>query len=169
MSHFRGCFLLALAFIFPLFLGAQKLDSMMNIYANNFPQEKIHIQFDKKLYNPGETIWFKAYVFSGADPSLFSKNFYAELSDPEGNILFRKAYPISESSTAGNFDLPKTIKGRHVHFRAYTTWMTNFDSAFYFEMIHVETPDIPKMNYFSISIKRSLEKLMIFPFFCLSE
>ena len=133
MSPFRGCFLVALAFLFPLFLCAQKLDSMMNVYANNFPQEKIHIQFDKKLYNPGETIWFKAYIFTGADPSLFSKNFYAELSDPEGNILFRKAYPISESSTAGNFDLPKVVKGRHLHFRAYTTWMTNFDSAFYYE------------------------------------
>ena len=133
MFHYRGCFLVALAFVFPLFLSAQKLDSMMNIYANNFPQEKIHIQFDKKLYNPGETVWFKAYIFSGADPSLFSKNFYAELSDPAGNIVQRKVYPIAESSAAGSFDLPKAVKSRHLHFRAYTTWMTNFDTAFYYE------------------------------------
>jgi hypothetical protein len=46
-----------------MFLSAQKLDSMMNIYANNYPQEKIHVHFDKKLYSPGETIWFKAYIF----------------------------------------------------------------------------------------------------------
>src|ERR1700755_616014 len=110
MSHFRGCFLVALVFFSPLFLVAQKLDSMMNEYANNYPQEKIHVQFDKKLYNPGETIWFKAYIFTGADPSLFSKNFYAELSDAEGNIVQRKTYPISESSTAGNFDLPRALK-----------------------------------------------------------
>jgi len=114
-------------------VSAQKLDSMLNIYANNFPQEKIHIQFDKKIYSPGETIWFKAYIFSGADPSLYSKNFYAELSDASGAILQRKVYPVSESSTAGNFDLPKTVKSGHLHFRAYTTWMTNFDTAFYFE------------------------------------
>src|ERR1700741_1752730 len=82
-------------------VSAQKLDSMLNIYANNFPQEKIHIQFDKKIYAPGETIWFKAYIFSGADPSLYSKNFYAELSDASGAILQRKVYPVSESSTAG--------------------------------------------------------------------
>ncbi|HMI59827.1 MAG TPA: hypothetical protein VK518_02935, partial [Puia sp.] len=128
------CFLpILLSLLFPMFLSAQKLDSMMNIYANNYPQEKIHVHFDKKLYSPGETIWFKAYIFSGADPSIFSKNFYAELSDASGAIVQRKVYPISESSTAGNFDLPKNLKAAHLHFRAYTTWMTNFDTAFFYE------------------------------------
>jgi hypothetical protein len=128
------CFLfLVLPLLFPLFLSAQKIDSMLNIYASNYPQEKIHVQFDKKIYGPGETIWFKGYIFTGADPSLYSKNFYAELSDPSGAILQRKVYPISESSTAGNFELPKNVKSAHVHFRAYTTWMTNFDTAFFYE------------------------------------
>src|SRR6202012_5121528 len=75
----------------------------------------------------------KGYLFTGADPSLLSKNFYAELSDPSGAIIQRKVYPISESSTAGNFDIPAKTTARHLHFRAYTTWMTNFDTAFYFE------------------------------------
>jgi hypothetical protein len=124
---------IALAFLFPCLSYSQKLDSMMNIYANSYPQEKVHIHFDKNIYNPGETIWFKAYIFTGADPSPFSKNFYTELSDGEGRILERKVSPIMESTTAGSYDLPKTIKSRHLHFRAYTTWMTNFDTAFYYE------------------------------------
>jgi len=125
--------LIALPLLFPMLLRAQKLDSMLNVYAERFPQEKVYVQFDKNLYQPGETIWFKAYIFSGADPSIYSKNFYAELSDPSGAVIQRKVYPISESSTAGNFDLPKNIKDGHLHFRGYTTWMTNFDTAFYFE------------------------------------
>ena len=133
MKNFLLAFLVALVFLSPSVTSAQKLDSMMNIYANNYPQEKIHIHFDKKVYNAGETIWFKAYIFTGADPSIYSKNFYAELTDPDGNILQRKVYPVLESTTAGNFDLPKTIKSGHLHFRAYTTWMSNFDSAFYYE------------------------------------
>jgi hypothetical protein len=132
MNKYR-CYLPIILFLFPLFVNAQKLDSMLNIYANGYPQEKIHVQMDKKIYHAGETVWFKAYIFSGADPSLLSRNFYAELSDPSGAILQRKVYPISESSTAGSFDLPKKIDSRHLHFRAYTTWMTNFDTAFYFE------------------------------------
>jgi hypothetical protein len=128
------CFLPILAvLLFPVLVNGQKLDSMMNVYANNYPQEKIYVQFDKKIYSAGETIWFKGYIFTGADPSLLSKNFYAELSDPSGNIIQRKVYPIAESSTAGNFDLPAKLTARHLHFRAYTTWMTNFDTAFFFE------------------------------------
>src|SRR5579864_3015042 len=112
------CLLLILVLWSPVLLRAQKLDSMMNVYANNYPQEKIYVQFDKNLYHAGETIWFKGYVFTGADPSLVSKNFYAELSDPSGNILQRKVYPISESSTAGDFDLPAKLTAKHLHFRA---------------------------------------------------
>src|SRR6185437_13409139 len=140
MKKFKSFFLIILAMM-PFLLkaqmatqtSAQKVDSMLAIYADNYPQEKIYVQFDKKIYNAGETIWFKAYVFTGADPSLMSRNFYAELSDPNGVVLQRKVYPIGESSTAGNFDLPKDVKSRHLHFRAYTGWMSNFDTAFYFE------------------------------------
>jgi hypothetical protein len=128
------CFIPVLPALFlPLFLSAQKLDSMMNIYANSFPQEKVYVQFDKGLYSPGETVWFKAYIFTGADPSIVSKNFYAELSDGSGAVVSRKVYPVSESSAAGNFDLPAKMTARHLHFRAYTTWMSNFDTTFYFE------------------------------------
>jgi hypothetical protein len=96
------CYLPIIPLCFFLCLNAQKLDSMMNIYANSYPQEKIHVQTDKKIYHAGETVWFKAYIFTGADPSILSRNFYAELSDPSGAIsLQRKVYPISESSTAG--------------------------------------------------------------------
>ena len=133
MNKYRCVKFIALLYLFPCISYAQKLDSMMNIYANSYPQEKVHIHFDKSIYNPGETIWFKAYIFTGADPSPFSKNFYTELSDGDGNILERKVSPIMESTTAGSYDLPKTLKSRHLHFRAYTTWMTNFDTAFYYE------------------------------------
>jgi hypothetical protein len=131
MNKYR--FFLAVISFFPHFIRAQKIDSMLNIYANNYPQEKIYLQLDKKIYRAGETVWFKANIFTGADPSLLSRNFYAELSDPSGTILQRKIYPVTESSTAGNFDLPLTITSRHLHLRAYTTWMTNFDTAFFFE------------------------------------
>jgi hypothetical protein len=128
------CFIAVLpALLLSLCSHAQKLDSMMNVYANTYPQEKVYVQFDKGLYSPGETIWFKAYLFTGADPSIQSMNFYAELSDGAGNIVSRKVYPVSESSAAGNFDLPAKMTARHVHFRAYTTWMSNFDTTFYFE------------------------------------
>src|SRR5882757_8534647 len=133
MNQYRTVLLIALIFLLPCLSYSQKLDSMMNVYANSYPQEKVHVHFDKNMYNPGETIWFKAYIFTGADPSPFSRNFYTELSGADGKILERKISPIMESTSAGSYDLPKTLKSRHLHFRAYTTWMTNFDTAFYYE------------------------------------
>lgn len=102
MSNYRSVLLIAFIFLLPILTFSQQLDSIMNIYANNYPQEKAYVQFDKKIYSPGETLWFKAYIFTGADPSLFSKNFYTELSDADGNIIERKVSPIMEATSAGN-------------------------------------------------------------------
>src|SRR6185437_4832628 len=157
------CFLPILATLFfPVLVKAQVLDSMMNVYANNYPQEKIYVQFDKQLYSAGETIWFKGYLFTGADPSLLSKNFYAELSDPSGAIIQRKVYPISESSVAGNFDLPAKLTARHLHFRAYTTWMTNFDTAFYFEK-DIRIYDAKQDSVVTVTLIPRQTKLQFFP------
>jgi hypothetical protein len=133
MNHYQIRLLILFAFLSPLIIHAQKTDSMMNIYAENFPQEKVYVHFDKSVYNPGETIWFKAYIFTGADPSLAGKNFYAELSDANGNIVQRKTAPMLESTASGSFDIPLAIKSSRLHFRAYTTWMMNFDTAFIYE------------------------------------
>jgi TonB-dependent Receptor Plug Domain len=160
MNKYR--FFLAVLFFFPHFLTAQKIDSMLNIYASNYPQEKIHLQLDKKIYKAGETVWFKAYIFTGADPSLSSRNFYAELSDPSGTILERKVYPVTESSTAGSFDLPKVITSRHLHLRAYTTWMTNFDTAFYYEKdIHIFDDKLDSAGTVTVVPRES--KMQFFP------
>jgi len=157
----KCCLLIALPLLIPVLLSAQKIDSMLNVYAERFPQEKVYVHFDKNLYHAGETIWFKAYIFSGADPSLYSKNFYAELSDASGAVIQRKVYPISESSTAGNFDLPKAVKSRHLHFRGYTTWMSNFDTAFYFEK-DIRIYD-PKDSVVAVTIVPRETRLQFFP------
>jgi hypothetical protein len=133
MDKMRYCLFVLMILFLPGIQYAQKIDSMMSIYADNYPQEKLYVQFDKNVYNPGETIWFKAYLFSGTDPSTISKNFYAELSDGNGNLLQRKVAPLFESSAAANFDIPAGIKISHLHFRAYTTWMLNFDTAFVYQ------------------------------------
>ncbi len=109
-----------------------QVDSMLNIYGEHFPQEKIYIHFDKPAYNTGETIWFKAYLQSGINPSLISRNFYAELLDQSGKILQRKLLPVFEATSAGSFDLPANVNTTTLVFRAYTTWMLNFDTAFLF-------------------------------------
>jgi hypothetical protein len=131
-QHCRFLFI-AIVFFSPVLLPAQKIDSMMKVYADYYPQEKLYLQFDKNIYSPGETVWYKAYLLSGTEPSPVSKNFYAELSDENGNILQRKTAPLYESTASGSFDIPSTVKSNHLHLRAYSDWMLNFDTAFLFE------------------------------------
>ena len=57
-------FLFRFLFFSP-FSSGQKIDSMMKVYAERYPQEKVYLQFDKKAYNPGDRIWYKAYLFAG--------------------------------------------------------------------------------------------------------
>src|SRR4051794_1124371 len=87
-------------------IKAQVVDSMIKVYSEQVPDQKAYVHFDKDLYRAGETIWFKAYLFSGFSLSAVSKNFYAELINDKGAVVQRKVYPITESSSYGNFDLP---------------------------------------------------------------
>jgi hypothetical protein len=126
------CLVLVALSFFSLYSSAQVIDSMMKVYAEKYPQEKLYLQFDKKAYNPGERIWYKAYLFTGFDPSPYSKNFYAELYDASGNLILRNTAPIRGATATGAFDIPASFEGTRIRVRAYTTWMLNFDTSFVF-------------------------------------
>lgn len=111
---------------------AQSIETSINLYGTNFPQEKVHIHFDKEVYLPGETIWFKAYVFEENLPSERSTNFYAALYDENGKLIQERLSPIFSSTTDGHFSIPDSLQSKQLICRAYTTWMMNFDSTFFF-------------------------------------
>jgi hypothetical protein len=108
----------------------QSLDSSLSVYNNKFPQEKIHIHFDKDTYLPGETIWMKAYLMSDARPSSVSKNLYFDWTDADGRLLLHSIAPISEGGASSFFQVPAWVKNGVIHIKAYTQWMLNFDNAF---------------------------------------
>lgn len=136
---FLKCIALVLFVVISRPLQAQ-YDSLLNILSTNYPQEKIYVHYDRPYYNPGETIWFKAYVFAGNMPSLISKTLYAELLDDKGAIIQRKTIPVFGAGAASEFSLPDTMRSSLVYIRAYTPWMLNFDSSFlYLKPVRVIT------------------------------
>lgn len=112
--------------------NAQKFDSILTKLDAEYPQEKVYVHFDKNFYSPGETIWFKAYLFATHTPSLISKTIYAELMDEDGKVIQRKTAPVILSGAAAAFDLPVNTSSSIVFVRVYTRWMLNFDSSFLF-------------------------------------
>jgi hypothetical protein len=125
---------------------AQYIDSLLNELDTKYPQEKIYLHFDRSYYNPGETIWFKAYITTGNLPSAISKTLYVELMDANGNILQRKIIPILKAGSASGFDLPDSLSSSLLYVKAYTAWMLNFDSTLlYIKPIHIIKP-VPKVK-----------------------
>lgn len=119
---------------------AQGFDTVLSKLDREYKQEKLYLHFDRATYIPGETIWFKAYLFTGNFPSQISKTLYAELLDAKGKLLERKSIPVVVSGAAASFDIPPDLITSHIYVRAYTKWMLNFDSSFLF------TKAIPIIN-----------------------
>jgi len=86
----RLLFQIVLSFTATLSLHAQKVDSLLGIYSERFQPEKLHIHFDKAVYNASDTIWFKAYILTGTEPSAVSTNFYADWFDENGKNYQRQ-------------------------------------------------------------------------------
>jgi len=122
-------------------IAQQRLDSLFAPLDARYPQEKIYLQYDKSFYNPGNTVWFKAYITANNDASPISRTMYAELLDENGRLVQRKTMPILESGAASHFDLPEKYTYQKLYVRAYTPWMQNFDSSlFYLKSLPVILP-----------------------------
>lgn len=126
----RLLLLISFALLTGLQIHAQKIDSILNIYSEQFQPEKLHIHFDKAVYNASDTIWFKTYILAGTELSALSTNFYADWFDENGNLLKHTVSPITESTAKGQFEIPNNYNGRNIFVKAYTQWMLNFDNDF---------------------------------------
>lgn len=126
----------AAAFLFTFLvaqLSAQDIDSMMAMYAEKLPLEKMHIHFDKNIYNKAETVWYKVYILHSAETSMPSKNVYLEWYDADGKMIKQTVAPLIQSTAKGSFDIPADYKGENLTVRAFTKWMLNDDPAFAYE------------------------------------
>lgn len=122
-------FILSTAFLDSI-SSAQNIDSLLLLYKSNYPQEKIHIHFDKNVYDKNEIIRFKTYILAGGELSDCSRSLYLDWYDAKGNLLEHTAVPVFESSAKGSYTVPERYKDKFIHVKAYTQWMLNFDSAF---------------------------------------
>jgi|GEM_PF-4067379 len=107
----------------------QMPDSILLRHENGVSPEKIYIHYDRDNYLLGDTVWFKAYLFTGSAKSK-SKNFYFELFDDKGKLLKRIIAPIFESTASGSLVIPDDDKITGLLCRAYTAAILNVDAAF---------------------------------------
>jgi hypothetical protein len=114
-------------------ISAQKIDSALNVLATQHPSEKIYIHYDKEYYVAGETIWFKAYLYSDGKPSGMSTNLYLQFTDSKGRVIFNQKYPSLGAVAKGNIDIPDSLAQGNYYIRALTAGMLNYDEAFIYK------------------------------------
>jgi hypothetical protein len=96
--------------------------------------EKIYLQLDNSVYTSDQTIWFKAIVVNAAShmPSELSGVLYAELIDPNEQVVEKKLVKLEKGIGDNFFQLNANyIPGTYL-IRAYTEWNKNFGEDFYF-------------------------------------
>ena len=105
-----------------------RLTKKFQHYNLKFPQEKLYVHMDKNLYQPGDTIWFKAYTFLYPTniSSDLSNTLYTSLLDKEGNQILDNKFLLSKDGAYGDFFLPDTLEDGFYKMVAYTSWMKNF-------------------------------------------
>lgn len=107
-----------------------KAEKALEVFSEKYPQEKIHLVFNKKSYIAGENLWFKSFVFDGYELSPVSTSLFVELYDSNKVQISKKILPLVNGQGNGNIMLPESLKEGIYYVRAYTTWMANFNEDF---------------------------------------
>ena len=104
-------------------------------YEQKSVHEKIFVHTDKDFYLAGEIIWFKLYYVEATShvPLDLSKLAYVEIVDKDLKPVLQGKVGLNEGSGNGSFYLPASIGSGMYRLRAYTQWMKNFKTEYFFE------------------------------------
>lgn len=104
-------------------------------FTAKYTQEKVHLHLDKPHYAVGDDIWFKAYVVDAKSsaPTTISNILYVDLIDERDSIANQLKLPLESGITWGDFKLADTLQEGNYRIRAYTQWMRNAGTEFFFD------------------------------------
>lgn len=118
-------------------------------YYKQMPEDRIYVQFDKPFYEPGDNIWFGAYLRDGVTmkPSEKSDILHVELLNPKGTVEKSINLIAKNGVAAGDFTLDKEALGGMYKLRAYTNWMKNEgDNSAFVKDVQVQDVVLPNLK-----------------------
>lgn len=108
----------------------QFLKSEIKAIFDNPVCESIYLHFDRTLYAPGDTVWFKAYILAGRNLSYSSTNFFIEFFNASGVPVKQLVYPIVSGSAAGFIKIDQSLKTEFLFYKAYTRQILDLNKEF---------------------------------------
>lgn len=139
---------------------SEKIAIGLRNWSNNYPQEKVFLQIDRKHYVGGEDIWFKATCTYNNKPTFLSRIIYIDLVNEIGEVIEKKMFKLDSSGSCnGNFFLNKKQLSGNYSINAYTLWMLNYPDFIAKQSIFVYGADYTKKVF------QKPEQKIIFDFF----
>lgn len=101
-----------------------------------FPVEKVHLHFDKPYYAVGDTLWFNSYLSRNLAEYEPSKVTYVEILNSRDSLIQTLRIPLDKGVGDGYLVLdPQYLAQDNYRFRAYTKWMSNFSSDYFYNKV----------------------------------
>lgn len=101
-----------------------------------FPVEKVHLHFDKPYYAIGDTLWFNSYLSRNLAEYEPSKVTYVEILNSRDSLIQTLRIPLDKGVGDGYLVLdPQYLAQDNYRFRAYTKWMGNFSSDYFYNKV----------------------------------
>lgn len=138
-AKFFSGHLVLFAFLFCAFIqgdgNLSVIAEKLNHWHDTHPQEKVYLHLSSSIFLSGDTLYCKAYVVD-ADvniPSSLSQVVYVDMIDNNDNRITSLTLPVQDGTARGAMALSNLLPSGKYHIRAYTSWMRNFNSAFFFD------------------------------------
>lgn len=127
----------------------RSLKKKLSTYNEQKPEDRLYLQFDKPLYEPGDNIWFSAFIRDAGTmkPSGKSDIVHVEFINPKGTVEKTINIIAKNGVAAGDFNLDAEVLGGIYKVRAYTNWMKNEGENNAFEkQIQVQDVVLPNLK-----------------------
>ncbi len=123
--------------------SAKRLTQAVTTWFTGHIGRRMHVQTDKPIYKPGETIWFKVWDLKARDLRGDHPNagFNAELVSPKGATVRRKRLRAQIGVAANDFVLPDGVQGGEYKLR-----VTAFDGQKHERPIVVSVYEPPRIK-----------------------
>lgn len=116
--------------------------SLLSHYLQILPFEKVYLHTDQQAYEPGDMIWFRAYLTDDYNRPKYGleNKLRVQLLDPQGEILVELKINVLPDELANCIPIPNGAEEGIYTLRAATPWLFNFgQDAFFEQKIWVQT------------------------------
>lgn len=129
-NNFKTTLLCGLLILLAATAQAQQPAAGLEALAAKAPIEKAYLHTDRDIYFAGETVWFKAYMYSDFFPDTISTNLHVELLNKNSQLIRASVFPVIYATSRGQIDLPDSLEQGIYFLRAYSPTMLNNGEEF---------------------------------------